>query len=126
MKKRIMIWIMVAVVALPAMAQTFGEQQMTVGFQSTSVMTGSGSAYSASPVLNSDGTASLNSASSGPRRAKMDGPDVPGVPGSPSTPGAGKEENQFPLGDAAVPMLLMAFVFTGITYIRRKQPMANS
>ena len=79
MRKRMIMMIMgVALMALPIMAQSFGttqaEQPNTV-FHSTSTMQGSGSAYSANPTLNADGTAAYNRAAvytpSGPYRAKM-------------------------------------------------------
>lgn len=123
MKKVIMMIVAEALMVLPATAQFEKSQQMTgdapsVTFQSTSTMTGSGSTYSATPALNADGTASYNgasSASSGPRRAKMDGT------GSPSTPGQGDANNQFPLGDAFVPLALMALAFGGVVAVRRRK-----
>ena len=113
---------MVAAFALPAMAQFENTQPSTTVFQSTSTMMGSGSAYSATPTLNEDGTASLNG-TSGSHRAKK---NTPATPGSPSTPGQGKEENQFPLGDALFPLLVMALAFAGITYFRRKRLKAGN
>ena len=102
--------------ALPAMAQTFGTQQAeqpNAVFQSTSTMMGSGSSYSANPTLNSDGTASYNgAAASGPRKAKK--VDFEG--GEPNTP---KDPND-PIGDAVLPLLLMAFAWVMARMIRRK------
>lgn len=123
MKKVIMMIVAAALMVLPATAQFEKSQQMTgdapsVTFQSTSTMTGSGSTYSATPALNADGTASYNgasSASSGPRRAKKDGT------GSPSTPGQGDANNQFPLGDAVLPLMLMALAFGGVVAVRRRK-----
>ena len=84
-------------------------------FQSTSsTMMSSGSAYSANPTLGEDGTAS---APSGPRRAKMDDP----TPGVPFTPGAGEE--QFPLGDAALPLMLLAGMFAFGKWIAKTKPL---
>lgn len=111
----------VALVALPTMAQNFGaqnaeEQLQTQVFQSTSTMTPVGSAYSANPSISADGTAYTPSAQaqSGPRRTAAS-------PGSPTTPGAGSEENQFPVGDAVLPLALMALAFAGVIYLRRRK-----
>ena len=121
MKKIMMIGMVVALVALSTNAQTFGAQEPNVTFQSTSTMSGSGSAYSSNPTLNDDGTAVYNSASRGPRRAKKDDtPSTPGTPGSPSTPGQGSQENQFPLGDAAFPLLFLAGAYLIMRATRRR------
>lgn len=106
--------------ALPTMAQTFGTkyaEKPSVVFQSTSTMMGSGSTYSANPTLNTDGTATYNGASasapsaSGPRHMKMDGfGDDQDNPDDPQ-----------PLGDAVLPLLLMALAFCGYLYLRRKR-----
>ena len=111
--------VILLVMALPTMAQPFGNQpvtQPTAVFQSTSVMQGSGSAYSANPILNSDGTAAYSGSSSstvsGPRRAKMDDP-APSNPfggqtignvGNPNEPGT-------PIGDALIPLMLFACAY---------------
>ena len=115
--KKIMMILMVAALALPTMAQTFGNQeQPNVQFQSTSTLQGSGSAYSATPVLNADGTAynpaaaaqSPAQAPSGPNRvAPKDGSD-----------------NEYPLGDAVLPLMLMALAFGGVIYLRRRKARA--
>ena len=109
---------LVAAFALPTKAQSFGAEQPNATFQSTSTMTGSGSTYSSNPSLNEDGTASYQGASyspAGPRKAKKDGA------GTPSTPGQGQQENQFPLGDAMWPLLLLLGVYCGIMLIRRNK-----
>ena len=117
-KRIILMFVGVALMALPAMAQTFGTKQAeqpNAAFQSTSTMMGSGSSYSANPTLNSDGTASYNgAAASGPRKAKKDddlfgGETVSGDPKDPQ-----------PLGDAVLPLLLMAFAWAMARMIRRK------
>lgn len=79
-------------------------------FQSTSTLAGSGSAYSATPMLAEDGTATYEGASRGPKRA----------PGTPSTPGQGSVDNQFPLGDGIIPLLIMLMAYATCIYIRRK------
>ena len=107
--------ILAVVVALPTKAQMFGSGSAPVtAFQSTSTMVGSGSAYSSSPTLDEDGMATYSGAPSGPKRA-------PSTPGTPSTPGAGEKENQFPLGDGILPLLLMAMLFAGFVALRRKK-----
>ena len=91
----------------PAQAQNFETQQPNSSFQSTSTMKGSGSAYSSNPTLNENGTANSpapSAAPSGPNRAKKD----LGLPGMPNTDGI---QGNVPLGDALVPLMLMALGF---------------
>jgi len=114
MKKIMMIIMAAALVALPTMAQSFGEQeQPKAQFQSTSVMQTSGSSYASQPALNEDGTAYNPAAStpSGPRKMVMD-------ESTPGTPGIGTNEQ--PIGDAVLPLMLMALVFGGYIAIRRR------
>ena len=125
-KKLVLLMILAAaLMALPALAQSFGAnqtEQPNAAFQSTSTMTGSGSSYSANPTLNSDGTAAYSNASystsskSGPRRAKMEGDDEWGTNQEHKDVDEGS-----PLGDAVLPLLLMAFAFCGYLYLRRKR-----
>ena len=114
MKARIIMIIMAAaLVALPTMAQ---QQE----WQSTSTMQGSGSAYS--PQVTAVGavtasemattTYSPAKAPSGPRR----GFDVGGESG---------RSDEFPIGDAVLPMLLCAAVFCGVIALRRKRSAFN-
>lgn len=109
--------------ALPAVAQSFrttqAEQPNTV-FHSTSTMQGSGSAYSANPTLNADGTAAYNRAAvytpSGPYRAKKEGTTP-----NPGDPSAGDQDNTpTPLGDALIPLTLFAGAYLIIRDARRK------
>ena len=85
-KKVILMFVGVALMALPTTAQNYGNPYKPVtnrsgmpqveatapasSFQSTSAMNGSGSSYSANPTLNTDGTASYSSPSKGPLRGK--------------------------------------------------------
>lgn len=102
-----------ALMVLPALAQTFGAnptEQPNAAFQSTSTMTGSGSSYSANPTLNADGTATYENATpsnmstgSGPRRTRP------------------TDHGNQPIGDAVLPLLLMAFAFGMFVYFRRKR-----
>ena len=124
MKKVMMIVVMVAAVALPAMAGwiTAGNQQdpskNQEAFQSTSTMQGSGSTYTANPVLNEDGTAAApTERSSGPRRAKMgDDDDIGGYIVTP-----GKTGSEAPIGDAVLPLMLMAVAGAGVIALRRRK-----
>ncbi len=99
------LWVMgVLLLSMPVTAQNFGAQQPNTVFQSTSTMAPTGSQYSANPSLNENGMATAPS--QGPHRAKMDY-----IPGTPSTPGQGSEENQFPIGDALIPLMLCACAY---------------
>ena len=75
MKRVFVVSSLLLVISFTAMAQIFGatqgEEQPAFGasapsasFQSTSIMSGSGSEYSANPTLNADGTAAYSSGSS--------------------------------------------------------------
>ena len=112
MKKNIkvigyMLWVMVALlVSAPAMAQSFSQQDPnTIQFQSTSTLQTSGSTYSSNPTLNEDGTAP---SPTGPRRAPKpinDDDDweyrMDDIGGGISTP----------IGDAVLPLMLMAMAY---------------
>ena len=129
MRKKLVLLIILAaaLMALPALAQSFGAnqaEQPNAAFQSTSTMTGSGSSYSANPTLNNDGTATYNgasSASSGPRRSKMETGtgqlEDETIGGDPNGPGN-------PIGDAVLPLLFMSLAFCGYLYLRRKRSAA--
>ena len=112
MRKVVIMMIMgVALMALPTMAQDW---------QSTSSMQGSGSAYSAQvtavgAVAATDmATTTTTENSSGPnrRRGKKTIEDD-------TDPGIGNQGS--PVGDAMLPMLLMAMLFAGVVYTRRKR-----
>jgi len=115
MKKFMMIIMAVALMALPAMAQEW---------QSTSTLQGTGSAY-APQVMEVGATTvptiatttesySPAKAPSGPRRGFID----------PNNPG--NQSNESPIGDAVLPLMLMAMLFAGVVYTRRKKQAANS
>ena len=127
MKKLMILVVMVAAFALPTMAQNYEAQQLNTSFQSTSTMMGSGSAYSSNPTINENGTASTPSYSpikGGPRR----GYDANGnwTPDSDDFGGGAEtgESNQFPLGDAVMPLTIMALAFCGYVAIRRRKTRA--
>ena len=103
-----------ALVALPTVAQSFGDQeQPKAQFQSTSVMQTSGSVYASQPAINADGTAynpaealqTTTQTPSGPRKI------------APVTP----EGNATPIGDAVLPLTLIALAFCGIIALRRRR-----
>ena len=117
MRKVVIMMIMgVALMALPTMAQDW---------QSTSAMQGSGSAYSAQVTAVgaaevTDMAKTTTNESSGPNRRKGKKEDDPfngqniGGTGNPNEPAT-------PVGDAVLPMLLMAMLFAGVVYTRRKR-----
>lgn len=105
---------MVAASVLPTMAQ---EWQSTSVFQSTSTMTGSGSAYSSNPTINANGTAVAPTG--GPHKAKKEdagslwgGQTVGEKVSDPTQPGS-------PLGDAILPLMLCAGAYLIIRARRR-------
>ena len=107
---------MVAALALSTMAQNFGKQdQPNVQFQSTSTLQGSGSTYSATPALNADGTAYNPAASASPAQAPSGPHRV-----APATPDGAPT----PVGDAVLPLMLMALAFGGVIYLRRRKARA--
>ena len=120
MKNRIMVMIMAAVFALPAMAGWIHHEQKDAtvqqeAFQSTSTMTPSGSAYSATPAaLNENGTATYDEVSA-----------PANVPGKrkigPSPSGTVDEKDKVPVGDAVLPLMLMAAAGAGVIALRRRR-----
>ena len=114
MKARIVMIIMaVALLALPTMAQ---QQE----WQSTSVMQTSGSDYV--PQINAVGaeraqpmatTTTTYSPANGPQRAKKF-----------DTGGDSGQSSESPIGDAMVPLMLMAMLFAGVVYTRRKKALS--
>ena len=111
MKKVIMILMAVALFALPTMAQ---QQE----WQSTSAMQTSGSNYT--PQVNAVGATTAPSvatttesyspaATQGPNRAKK------------FDTGGDSGQGPSPLGDAMVPLSLIALAFCGVVYFRRKR-----
>ena len=114
MKRIVMMIMAVALIALPTMAQDW---------QSTSSMTGSGSAYGAQ-VTAVGAVEVTDMATTTESYSPAKAPGVrknPATPGSPSTPGQGEAENQFPLGDAVLPLMLMALAFCGYVAIRKRK-----
>ena len=97
--------------------QAFGATAPGATFQSTSTMSGSGSTYSANPELNTDGTATYEGASNAPAK-------------SPKRPGGVRKndwENPLiptPLGDAVLPLMLIACAYA-IYKVRSRSRSAN-
>ena len=112
-KKLVMIIMAVALAALPAMAQDW---------QSTSAMQGSGSSYS--PQVTAVGATDVNdmatttetnqSQPKGPNRAKKF-----------DTGGESGQASEYPVGDAVLPLMVMAFVFCGVIALRRKRALES-
>ena len=109
---RYILTVLSLVSVLSVSAQSLAERPQPT-FQSTgSAMMNSGSAYASSPVLNADGTASYNGASYAPAQA----------PGGPNRAGAFDDfEEDMPLGDPVLPLMIMAFIYTLIVLYRRKK-----
>ena len=104
--------ILVVAVVLPTKAQMPGQTSSPViAFRSTSTMVGSGSAYSSSPMLTTNGMATYSGESSSPQ--------APNGPRRIITPG--NNGQQQPLGDALLPMMLMAILFAAFITLRRKR-----
>ena len=111
MKRTVMIIMAVALIALPTMAQDW---------QSTSAMQGTGSNYA--PQVTAVGATDVNSvatttesyspakAPSGPRKTLIGGPE--------------SGQGPSPLGDAVLPLLMMAMLFAGVTYYRKRRARA--
>ena len=95
--------------------QDFYSTQTTT-FRSSSAMVGSGSAYAPNPSLNADGTANYNAPSYAPSQA-------PGVRYAPK-PTTGDNTNpdiEGPIGDAVLPLLLLAMAYAVYMVIRRRR-----
>jgi len=91
-----------------------------------SVMMKSGSALPMAAV--SGTTTSNDNTPGGPRRAKKDNPfdDGTGTGGTVNIGGTGNPlEPGTPIGDAILPLLLMALAFCGVVYLRRKKRTLN-
>ena len=120
MKKILMTMVLGALMAclVPATAQN------TQDWQSTSTMQGAGS--SLAPQVTAVGAAGVgematttsSKAPSGPRRS-FDGGTTP-TPGDP-----GHKDEGSPIGDALLPLMLMATAFGGVVALRRRKELAN-
>ena len=124
MKARIVMIIMaVALIALPTMAQ---QQE----WKSTSTMQGTGSSYvpqisavgatTVSEMATTTETYSPAKAPGGPRRIGENDDDWG------TNPHVGEGDEGSPIGDAVLPLMLMAIAFGGHIAIRRRKLTANS
>lgn len=103
MKKIIMIIMAVALYALPAVAQN-------MEFRSTSTMQGSGNYVAPVTAVGATSAASTYSpaqAPSGPRKTLINGPE--------------SGQGSSPVGDAVLPLALMALTFAGVVYFRKRK-----
>ena len=100
-QKILSVLILAVAVVLPTKAQMFISSSPDIAFRSTSTMVGSGSAYCSSPMLNENGTATYSGESSSS--------SAPSGPKKIVTPG--NEGTQQPIGDALLPMMLMALLY---------------
>lgn len=127
MKRVILISSLLFAISFTAMAQIFGathgEERKAFGatapsatFHSTSSMSGSGSAYSANPTLNADGTAAYQGASYSPAHA----PAHPGqIRRNPVVDDA--DPGNVPLGDGWLPLMLLLCAYAGYKKVRARK-----
>jgi len=118
MKKIMMIMVLGALIAclVPAAAQNPQE------WQSTSAMKGAGSSYS-SQITAVGATSALSEATTTDSYSPAKAPNGPRrVIGNNQDGGEGS--NDSPIGDAVLPMMLMAMVFTGVIYFRKRRARA--
>ncbi len=112
MKKIIILVVMVAAFVLPTMAQSAQEWQ-------TASLPGSGSNYA--PQVTAVGASVATSEATTTTETY-----TPGAPGAirrgfidPSNPG--NQSNESPIGDAVLPLALMALTFAGVVYFRKRK-----
>jgi len=131
MKKYMMIMVLGALMAclVPAQAQSFKSQPTQPQQEwKTTTMQGSGSAYSSQVTVVGAATATQQATTTystlpggGPRRGyDANGnwtPDSEDFGGGAETGGA---QNEFPIGDAVLPLLLMAVLYGGWCLMRRR------
>ena len=109
MKRIIMIIMAVALIALPTMAQDW---------ESTSSMQGSGSAYSSQVTA----VGATQAADMGTTTSANYSPGRPGsIRRGFDTGGETGRSDESPIGDAVLPLMLMAFAFVGYIAIKRKR-----
>ena len=125
MKNLMIIVFMVAAFVLPTMAQQLQNEQPQAQFQSTSTLQGSGSAYSSNPALDADGTASSPSRVGELRR--IGGlPSGEGGEGNEGLPDTSQAGDNTPIGDAALPLLLIIGAYTAYIVLRRQRKVIKS
>ena len=98
----------------------FGASAPSATFQSTSIMSGSGSEYSANPALNADGTAAYSSGSSeSPKKIYKP------IRRDPANPIIDDPKNDNPLGDVVWPLMLLLCAYAGYKKVRARSRSAN-
>lgn len=103
-----------AMAQIPHEQQAYGATMPATTFHSTgSAMMSTGSAYSANPIINSDGTASMSGASYAPTKGAGSGPRKVNA--------FDDDSEDMPVGDAVVPLLLMAFAFAAYIRLRERR-----
>lgn len=83
-------------------------------FQTTSTLAGSGSAYSATPMLGEDGMATYD----GAENAQAIAPSGPRKVGGQTIQGT-------PIGDAVLPLMLLALAYAGYKVLARRKKSAQ-
>ena len=111
MKKLMMIFMAVALIALPTMAQEW---------ESTSSMQGSGSAYSAQVTA----VGATQAADMGTTTSANQAPGRPGQIRKGFDTGGDTQPGPSPIGDAVLPLAFMALAFAGVIYFRKRRARA--
>ena len=87
-------------------------------FQSTSILSGGTRSDASTPLINTDGSVAtgtyLSTGISGPRKAEGTGP------GTPPIPNPDDQQVPTPLGDALIPLLILAFAYAIYKVSRRR------
>jgi len=108
------VWVIgLLLVSTPVMAQVGNsdlyETAPGVTFQSTSTMQTSGSMYAKQPVMDADGNAVYRVDAADPSQQQGSGPRKINPVAAPS-----------PVGDALVPLMLFALLFSALIFLRRR------
>ena len=112
MRKLIMMIMVVALSALPTVAQDF---------QSTSAMQGSGSAYSAQVTAVGAAEVSDMATSTEDSYSKAKGPSRRKSGRNPGDPGYDTKSEQYPIGDAVLPLFLLSCAYLGFRLLRTRK-----
>lgn len=115
MKRIVMILMAAALIALPTMAQ---QQE----WKSTSTMQGTGSSYA--PQISAVGATTVEEMAT--TTETYSPAKAPSGPRKLGTPGDTSPSEQSPIGDAVLPLMLMAIAFGGYIAIKRRKLTANS
>lgn len=112
MKRIVMIFMAVALMALPVMAQDF---------QSTSAMQGTGSAYSAQVTAVGAAEATDMATTTEDSYSKAKGPSRRKSGRNPGDPGYDTKSEQYPIGDAVLPLFLLSCAYLGFRLLRTRK-----